>query len=133
VPGPAELLRKIGLFESLSQRQIQRLAVSLKERNLSKGDVILSEGKSGIGFFVIGEGTVTYNVHGKDVGTGGPGDYFGEIALIDDRPRMATVTAATDVTIYAMTRWEFRGLSEEHPDIASGLRQVMAKRESTED
>jgi CRP-like cAMP-binding protein len=46
---------------------------------------------------------------------------------------MATVTAATDVTIYAMTRWEFRGLSEEHPDIASGLRQVMAKRESTED
>jgi CRP/FNR family transcriptional regulator, cyclic AMP receptor protein len=132
VPGPAELLSKIGLFESLSERQRKRLAESLKERTLSEGDVILSEGKSGIGFFVIAEGTVTYNVDGKDVGSGGAGDYFGEIALIEDRPRMATVTAAADVTIYAMTRWEFRALSEEHPDIASGLRQVMAQRQSTE-
>lgn len=81
---------------------------------------------------MIGEGTVTYSVNGKDVGSGGPGEYFGEVALIGDSPRAATVTAASDVTVYAMTLWDFRVLVRKNPDVASELLQVMAKRHSTE-
>jgi CRP/FNR family cyclic AMP-dependent transcriptional regulator len=132
VPAPPELLRKVGLFESLSERDIKRLADALKERVFSEGDAILTQGEGGVGFFVIGEGTVDYSVDGKRVGSGGPGDYFGEVALIDDEPRSATVTAATDVTVYGMTRWDFRAFVDENAEIASGLEQVMAKRQSTE-
>jgi len=103
VPAPPEFLRKVGLFESVSDRDIKRLAEALKERAFSEGDAIVTQGEGGVGFFVIGEGTVEYSVDGERVGSGGPGDYFGELALIDDEPRSATVTAATEVTVYAMT------------------------------
>lgn len=133
VPAPSELLREIGLFESLSDSDIKRLANALKERTFSQGDVILSEGKGGVGFFVISEGTVDYSVNGQRVGSGGPGDYFGEVALIDnDVLRSATVTAATDGTLYGMTQWELRALVKENAEITSGLRQAMANRQSTE-
>jgi CRP-like cAMP-binding protein len=132
VPAPPEILRSVDLFESLSDRNLERLADTLEERAFSEGDAILTEGKGGLGFYVIGEGTVTYSVNGKDVGSGGPGEYFGEVALIGDSPRAATVTAASDVTVYAMTLWDFRVLVRKNPDVASELLQVMAKRHSTE-
>ena len=94
--------------------------------------MILAEGEGGVGFFVISEGTVRYSVNGRDVGSGGAGDYFGEVALLNEGPRAATVTAATDVTVYGLMRWEFRALVEENADIASRLRQVMAKRQGAE-
>jgi CRP/FNR family transcriptional regulator, cyclic AMP receptor protein len=132
VPAPPEILRSVDLFESLSDRNLERLADTLEERAFSEGDAILTEGEGGLGFYVIGEGTVTYSVNGKDVGSGGPGEYFGEVALIGDSPRGATVTAASDVTVYAMTLWDFRVLVRKNPDVASELLQVMAKRHSTE-
>jgi len=128
VPAPAELLQKVDLFESLSERDLKRVAESFKERAFSSGDVIATEGQRGVGFFVIGEGSVDYSVHGDKVGSGGPGDYFGEVALIDDGPRTATVTAATDVTAYGLTSWEFRPLVEENAEIAWELLQKMAQR-----
>jgi CRP/FNR family cyclic AMP-dependent transcriptional regulator len=128
VSAPTELLRKVDLFESLSDRDLRRVAESFKEREFSSGDVIATEGQRGVGFFVIGDGSVDYSVHGDKVGTGGRGDYFGEVALIDDGPRTATVTAATDVTAYGLTSWEFRPLVEENADIAWELLQKMAQR-----
>jgi CRP/FNR family transcriptional regulator len=128
VPAPPELLRKVDLFESLSDRDLERLARSFKQSNFAEGDVIATEGQRGVGFFVIGEGTVDYSVHGERVGSGGPGNYFGEVALIDDGPRSATVTAVTDVTAYGLTTWAFRPLVEESAGIAWELLQVMAKR-----
>ncbi len=132
MPAPPEILRRVDLFESLSDRNLERLADTLEERAFFEGDAILTEGQGGLGFYVIGEGTVTYSVNGKDVGSGGPGEYFGEVALIGDSPRAATVTAASDVTVYAMTLWDFRVLVRKNPDVASELLQVMAKRHSTE-
>jgi CRP/FNR family cyclic AMP-dependent transcriptional regulator len=132
MPVPPEILREVGLFDGLSDRDIQRLAEAWRARVFSAGDVILTEGEYGVGFYVIGEGTVTYSVNGEDVGSAGPGDYFGEIALVSDSPRSATVTAATDVTVYAMTLWDFRALVEEKADVASRLLQAMAERKSTE-
>jgi len=125
---PLELLRRVDLFGEMSDRELNRLAKSFRESRFGAGEVIAAEGKSGVGFFVIGEGTVRYSVGGADVGTGGAGDYFGEIALIDDGPRTATVTAETPVTAYGLTSWEFRPLVEENAEIAWELLQRMAKR-----
>ena len=128
MPDPPDLLRKVELFESLSGRDLKKLADSFKESTFSAGDVIATEGQRGVGFFVISEGTVAYTIHDDKVGMGGPGDYFGEVALIDDGPRTATVTATTDVTAYGLTSWEFRPLVEENASIAWELLQTMAKR-----
>jgi CRP/FNR family cyclic AMP-dependent transcriptional regulator len=128
VPAPPELLRNVELFESLSNRDLERLAHTFKQSDFHEGDVIATEGQRGVGFFVIGEGTVDYSRQGERVGSGSAGDYFGEVALIDDGPRTATVTAATDVTAYGLTSWEFRPLVEESAGIAWELLQVMAKR-----
>ena len=112
MPAPPDLLSKVELFESLSGRDLKRLADSFKESTFSAGDVIATEGQRGVGFFVIADGTVDYTIHDDKVGSGGPGDYFGEVALIDDGPRTATVKATSDVTAYGLTSWEFRPLVE---------------------
>src|SRR5438067_9689309 len=110
---PTDLLRSVPLFAGLSDKDLGNLARSFKESTFQAGDVIAEQGKGGVGFFVIGEGEVGYTVDGEQVGTGGPGQYFGEIALIDDGPRSATATATTDVTAYGLTSWEFRPLVEQ--------------------
>ena len=125
---PLELLRKIDLFEEMSNKELNRLAKSFRESRFTAGETIAAEGTRGVGFFVIGEGNVRYSVHGDDVGMGGPGDYFGEIALIDDGPRTATVTADTDVLAYGLASWEFQPLVEENAALAWELLQGMAKR-----
>jgi CRP/FNR family cyclic AMP-dependent transcriptional regulator len=128
MPAPPELLRKVPLFAEFSDRELKRLAQTFKERKFSAGDAIATEGQGGVGFFVIGEGTVSYSIGGEQKGQGGPGDYFGEVALIDEGSRSASVTAATDVTAYGLTSWEFRPLVEENASIAWELLQAMAKR-----
>lgn len=132
MPAPPEFLRTVGLFASLPENEIDRLAGLLKKSTFSAGTVILAEGKGGIAFFLIGDGIVEYSVNGERVGSGSAGDYFGEIALIDDTPRGATVTAATDVIVYGMTFLEFGAFLEAHPEIAAGLRTAMTKRQGPE-
>jgi CRP/FNR family transcriptional regulator len=121
-------LRKVDIFDELSDKELKRLARSFRESKFTTGETIAAEGRSGVGFFVIAEGTVRYSVGGEEKGTGGPGDYFGEIALIDDGPRTATVIADGPVTAYGLTSWEFRPLVEENAEIAWELLQKMAKR-----
>jgi CRP/FNR family cyclic AMP-dependent transcriptional regulator len=125
---PLELLRRVDLFDEMRDRDLERLAKSFRESRFDTGEVIAAEGRSGVGFFVIGEGIVTYSIGGTNVGTGGPGDYFGEVALIDDGPRTATVTADTPVTAWGLTSWEFRPLVEENAEIAWELLRKMAQR-----
>jgi CRP/FNR family transcriptional regulator len=125
---PIELLRQVGLFGGLSDRDLKRLLDTFKESVFEPGATIATEGERGVGFFIIAEGTVEYSLDGKKIGTGGPGDYFGEIALIDDGPRTATIVALTEVKAYGMTMWEFRPLVEEEASIAWELLQVMARR-----
>jgi CRP-like cAMP-binding protein len=126
---PVELLEQIPLFEGLSHDDLKRIARSFKERRFSAGDTVATEGAGGVGFFVIAEGTANVDVHGEQRGQLGPGDYFGEIALIDDQARRtATITAASDLTCYGLTAWEFRPLVENNAEIAWKLLQVMARR-----
>ena len=96
------------------------------EMEIAGVETIAGEGQGGAGFFVIAEGTAKVTVQGQDRGTLGPGDYFGEIALIDEGARTATVTSETDMTCYAMTFWEFRPIVETDSRIAWKLIQALA-------
>jgi len=126
---PTELLEQIPLFEGLPRGDLERLATSFKERRFSAGDTVAVEGKGGVGFFVISEGTAGVDVHGEKRGQLGPGDYFGEVALIDEQARRtATITAETELTCYGMTAWQFRPFVETNAQVAWRLLQVMAKR-----
>lgn len=126
---PIELLEQIPLFQGLPHDDLERIGRSFKERRYGTGDTVASEGSGGVGFFVIGEGTASVNVHGDPRAQLGPGDYFGEIALIDDQARRtATIVAETDLTCYGLTSWDFRPLVETNAEIAWKLLQVMAKR-----
>ena len=123
----AELLKQVPLFSDLDENERKQIANSMKQRTFSAGQEIAVEGESGVGFFVIEDGTAKVTVHGEQVRTLGAGDYFGEVALITQGPRSATVTAETDLKTYGMTSWEFRPLVEDTPSLAWKLLQSAVK------
>ena len=124
----AETIARVPLFSGLDKKDLERIADSFKERTYAAGDTIAEEGGGGAGFFVIGDGTAKVTVQGQERATLGPGDYFGEIALIDEGARTATVKAETPMTTYAMTFWEFRPIVETDARIAWKLVQALARR-----
>ena len=110
-------LKRVPLFSGLSERQLKRLSRDFKERRLSPGTTPVREGHmSGVGFFVIAEGEASASVEGTELARLGPGDYFGEIGLIGERPRLATVTAETELRCLELASWDFRQFVEENPD-----------------
>jgi CRP/FNR family transcriptional regulator, cyclic AMP receptor protein len=123
----AQLLKQVPLFADLDDRELEGIANSMKQRTFSSGQQIAVEGESGVGFFVIEDGEAKVTVHGDEVRRLGPGDYFGEIALISQGARTATVTADSDLKTYGMTFWDFRPLVEETPGIAWKLLQGAVK------
>ena len=125
---PVELLQRVPLFEHFEKGDLERLARSFKERTFDAGSTVAGEGKTGAGFFVIESGEAAVSVRGSERGSLGPGDYFGEIALIDDGARSATVTAVSDLRCYGLTSWEFRPLVESNASIAWKLLETMAQR-----
>jgi len=125
---PVELLQRVPLFADFDKGDLERLARSFKERTFEAGSTVAAEGKGGAGFFVIESGEASVSVRGEERGKLGPGDYFGEIALIDDGARSATVTADSDLRCYGLTSWEFRPLVESNASIAWQLLETLAKR-----
>jgi CRP/FNR family transcriptional regulator, cyclic AMP receptor protein len=125
---PVELIKGVPLFSDLDDRELRQIAQSMKERTFDAGDVVTEEGKGGVGFFVIDDGEAVVSVAGQERGALGPGDYFGEIALIADIDRTATITAKSDLRCYGMTFWDFRPLVENNASIAWKLLQAMAQR-----
>ena len=125
---PVAALQRVKLFADLDRRQAEQIARLLKLRHFSKGETVIIEGSGGAAFFLIDSGEATVSSKGVQLATLGPGDYFGEIALIDGGPRSATVTAATDLVCYGLTFWEFRPLVEKNSTIAWKLLQAFAKR-----
>ena len=121
-------LKAVPLFSGVGERELKRLANVMRESRFSEGEVIATEGQSGVGFFVIEEGNASVSLHGEIIRTLGPDDHFGEIALIDEGPRSATVTAGTDLRCRGMAAWEFRAFVQEHPEVAWPLLQTLASR-----
>jgi CRP/FNR family cyclic AMP-dependent transcriptional regulator len=124
---PLELLQKVPLFAGLERRELQSIASSMKERTFSAGSTVTEEGRSGAGFFVIADGEAEVTSHGEHRRDLGPGDHFGEIALITDTDRTATIRAKTDLRCFGMTSWEFRPLVESNGSIAWKLLQSMGR------
>jgi CRP/FNR family cyclic AMP-dependent transcriptional regulator len=124
----AETLRRVPLFAGVKRRDLGRLAKVMSERTFTEGEAITTEGQSGVGFFVIEHGNATVSLKGEILRTLGPGDHIGEIALIDEGPRSATVTATTDLRCRGMAAWEFRSFVQEHPEVAWPLLQTLAAR-----
>ena len=124
----ADTLKRVPLFSELDNRELAQIATSMRERRFKAGDVVTQEGSGGVGFFVVEEGEAEVNVGGETRGTIGPGDYFGEIALINESPRTATLTARTDMVCYGMTPWDFRPLVETNSTIAWKLLTAMAEK-----
>ena len=123
-----DMLKKVPLFSGLDEKELKEVASSMRERKFRAGDTVTQEGAGGVGFFVVESGEADVNVGGEAKGSVGPGDYFGEIALINESPRTATLTARTDMICYGMTPWDFRPLVESNSAIAWKLLTAMAEK-----
>jgi CRP-like cAMP-binding protein len=122
-----DALQRIPLFSDLDQRQLKRIARDVKERTFDEGTAVVEQGEmSGIGFFLIVEGEASVVVDGVPVARLGPGDHFGELALITEGTRSATVTALSPLRCLELTAWDFREVAKEHPDITWKLLQHVA-------
>ena len=121
-------LANVPLFSDCSQRDLQTVARVVREIPHAAGTVIAREGEPGVGLVILLDGTAEVSIGGRKKATLGPGEFFGEIALLDGGPRTATVTAKTDVHLLGLTEWVFRGLMSEHPTIALKTLQQMAGR-----
>ncbi len=123
-----EQLKQVPLFAELDGKELASIASSLRERTFEAGTTITEEGKAGVGFFVIEQGTATVTVGGDKVGDLRPGDYFGEIALIAKSPRTATIVADTALKCHGLTAWDFRALIEQNASMSWKLLETMAER-----
>jgi CRP-like cAMP-binding protein len=123
-----ELLRNVSLFSGLDERELDSLADEFNERRFSAGDSVALEGEGGLMFFVVESGEASVEVGGQEVGRLGAGDSFGEIALIDRRPRTATVKALGELKTYGLPVFVFRPFVEARPAVAWKLLEAMADR-----
>jgi CRP/FNR family transcriptional regulator, cyclic AMP receptor protein len=123
-----QMLSSVPLFSGCSKKELQEIASVAKEVDHKQGAVIAREGDKGMGFFMILDGTAKVSVGGRTKRKLGPGEYFGEIALLDEGPRSATVSADTSMKLLGITAWNFRRLVTQNPGIAQKLLKVMAER-----
>jgi len=122
-----DLIRGVPLFARLDDRFLQRLAGEFFEKTFSAGEVIAAEGEAGRTFVVIETGEVSVSVNGKEVARLGPGQAFGEMALIDKSARSATVKAESQSHCYLLPIWSFRPIVEERPEMAWALLESLAQ------
>src|SRR5712691_12719487 len=129
-----DTLARVELLSGLDKKELQVLSKSCQERKYSAGSTLIKQGDTGVGLYVIISGHVKTTQAKNpdraevDLGTYGPGNVLGEMALLDDLPRSATVTAVDDVTALLLPVWEFRTTLRNHPDIALKLLGVLSRR-----
>jgi CRP-like cAMP-binding protein len=123
-----EQLSTVPLFERLSKKKLRRISELMTHLDRPAGDVLMKEGEQGREFLIVLEGQVEVRHGDRVVATRGPGEYVGEIALLDRRPRTAKVVATTPMSIEILNRREFVSLLSEAPELAERLLATMAQR-----
>jgi len=124
---PTELAA-VPLFASLSEPELAEVASWFDAKDVGEGVRLVGEGASGYTFFVLGDGSAVVTANGEEVGTLAPGDFFGEIAILGDGRRSATVTTTAPSRILVMFGTEFRRLQQTQPEIASRIEATMGRR-----
>jgi CRP/FNR family cyclic AMP-dependent transcriptional regulator len=124
----AEALGRTTLFSTLSKKELVALAKVTEDLDVKEGRVLCREGETGREFFVILEGEAEVTKNGAAVRTLGPGQFFGEIALVEHRPRTATVTAKTDLRFFVLTSQAFWSLLENQQEVQRAVLRCLAAR-----
>jgi Cyclic nucleotide-binding domain len=125
---PAELVAGVPLFASLSTRQLNKVARSMKSLKFSAGQTVIATGDTDARFYLIVDGTAKVVAKGRKRAEVGPGAYFGEMAMIDGEPRSASVVALTDLETLSLSRWNFEALLKEQPSVMLAVLRVLSKR-----
>jgi CRP/FNR family transcriptional regulator, cyclic AMP receptor protein len=123
-----DLLHRIPLFSGFDNRRLERLGMLADEVDVPAGKVLMRQGDSGTEMMVVVRGRVGVERDGERLNTLGPGDFFGEIALVDGGPRTATVTAEEPTTLLVIAHREFHALMDEFPDVAKQVLNALAAR-----
>ena len=123
-----QALKRVPLFEDLSRKELTELAKVSDDLEVEPGKELTKEGETGQEFFVIVEGEIEVTSKGKRVASRGGGDFVGEIALLEDTPRTATVTATTPVRLFVLTRQDFRSLVDENRSVEQKVMRALARR-----
>ena len=129
-----DVLAKVDLFSGLNKKELQALARICQERKYKAGTTLVSQGDTGVGLYIITSGKVRItqaldpDKAEEVLAEEGPGSVLGEMALLDDLPRSASMVAIDDVTALLLPVWEFRSTLQQHPDIAVKLLSVLSRR-----
>ena len=127
-----EFLKHVELFRDLDRKSLEAIANAAVEQTYEAGQDIVRQGDSGVGAFIIKKGAVEAfqdrSGHAHQLAKMRSGDVFGEMALLDEFPRSATVRATEPTTCLGIQRWHFKGILESHPQIALALLPVLTKR-----
>jgi CRP/FNR family transcriptional regulator, cyclic AMP receptor protein len=126
-----DVLATVPLLKGVERRDLERLSRELKPRTFAAGQKATEEGQGGVAFWIILSGTASVSVGGTPRPSLGPGDFFGEMALLSETGvRTATVTAETDLECVGLTVWEFKPFLQEHPEAAWRILNTMAERQA---
>ena len=124
----ADALAACPFFEGLSRNELLEIAKVTEDLEVEAGKALTREGQSGSEFFVIVDGDVSVTKEGQEIRTLGPGDFFGEIALLEDTPRTATVTAKTPLRFFVLTRQAFRSMLAHQPKLEEKVVAALEER-----
>lgn len=123
-----DLLSAVPLFADFSKKDLDRILSTVKETFHNQGESVVTEGRGGVGFHLITDGKAKVVRGNRTVANLGPGEFFGEMALVDDAPRSASVIADTDLATMVISKWEFRPLVKSHPELAWKLIEHLVAR-----
>ena len=123
-----QMLGSVGLFEGLSQKELSQIHRQAREGEFEPEDVIVTEGETGVGFHLILSGRAKVLAGKRQIASLGPGDFFGELSLIDRGPRTATVVATTRLKTLSLVSWEFLPMLDRNPRIARKILVEITRR-----